>query len=154
IVESRRETTKKLLCNQHERRTSREQRRLDNGLLMQARYLATVAQFQFQGSRTRVPTLAPLGLLTASLSPSGHGQMPGWVAETVRGPLSQRIYQQSMAEIQFDEVNLPPYPKPDSIHQDVSPTTEYFQITSEWGNVWHSRSMEEAFLVESEDFKK
>src|SRR5438128_1377282 len=104
IVQARKETTKNLLCNQHERRCSREQRRLDNGLLMQARYLATVAQFQFQGSKTRVPTLAPLGVLTASLSPSGYVQVPGWLAEGIRGPLSQRIYQQSMAEIRFDEV--------------------------------------------------
>jgi heavy metal sensor kinase len=155
IVQARKETTKNLLCTQHERRTSREQRRLDNGLLMQARYLATVAQFQFQGNRTRVPTLAPLGILTASLNPSGYVQVPGWVAESVRGPLSQRIYQQSMAEIQFNEVNLPPYPKPDPIHQDVSPTMEFFQITSEWGNTWHSRSMERlSFPVDSEEFKK
>jgi heavy metal sensor kinase len=155
IVERRKEATKQLLCNQHERRTSREQRRLDNGLLMQARYLATVAQFQFQGNRTRVPTLAPLGILSASLSPSGHVQVPAWLAESVRGPLSQRIYQQSMAQIQFNEVNLPPYPKPDPIHQDVSPTMEYFQITSEWGSTWHSRSMEGLnFPVDSDDFKK
>src|SRR5262249_29521630 len=146
--------TRSLLCTQHERRCGRDQRKLDNGLLMQARSLATITQFQFQGSRTRLSTLAPLGILSAGLNPSGYVQVPVWLAET-RGPLNQRVHRLTMGEIQSKEVDLPTFPRSAPPQEDVSPVTEYFQIISEWGNNWHSHTLDQLdFPNDPEQFTK
>jgi len=136
IVEKRKEETRKLFCTQYERRCYREKGKFDNLLLTHARSLASLSQFQFQSNRFRLPTLAPLGLLSAPLNPGGHWLVPLWAYEGAsRTPLANRIGRFTDKEIQFDEARLPADPD--------SPGTEYFQINSEWGNVWRSRSMED-----------
>jgi heavy metal sensor kinase len=136
IVEKRKEETRKLFCAQYERRCQREKGKFDNLLLTHARSLASLSQFQFQSNRFRLPTLAPLGLLTAPLSPGGEWLVPLWCYEGAsRSPLAVRIGRFTDKEILFDEARLPP--------DTDSPGTEYFQINSEWGNFWRSRSMED-----------
>src|SRR5262249_9696365 len=76
------------------------------------------------------------------------------LAET-RGPLNQRVHRLSMAEIQFNEVDLPTFPRSDPPQEDVSPVTEYFQIISEWGNNWHSHTLDQLdFPNDPEQFTK
>ncbi len=134
IVQHRKEAMRKVLCTQYERRGQRARDKFDDGLLNQAHTLASMAQFQHQSSRSRLATLAPLGLLSAGPSPYGYLQMPVWMAECTRGPLSYRVYRLSTGEIEFNEGDMPAHPD--------GPVTEYFQITSEWGNMWHSRTMD------------
>ncbi|MBY0524398.1 MAG: HAMP domain-containing histidine kinase [Gemmataceae bacterium] len=133
-VDSRRAATRKLLCEKYQRKCQREKTKMDDNLLAQATTMARLTQFQFQSTRFRVPTLGPLGLLSAGLNPSGYAVVPLWIAEGVRGPLNYRLYRLSGTEIQFNEDDVPGLD---------SPGTEYFQISSEWGNVWRSRSMED-----------
>jgi heavy metal sensor kinase len=139
IVEKRQDETRKLFCTQYERRCYREKGKFDNLLLTHARSLASLSQFQFQSPPARhfrLPALAPLGLLSAPLNPSGQWLVPLWAYEGTKSTaLAVRIGRFTDKEIQFDEARLPPDPD--------SPGTEYFQINSEWGNVWRSRSMED-----------
>lgn len=133
IVASRREATEKLLRTQHERRCYRERAKFDKNLVIQAQGLASLAHLQAQGQRWRAPMLAPLGILTAGLNPNGQVLVPFWIAEHVRGPFSLRLYRLGAVELNFNEDDLP--------HSD-SPAVQYFQVTSEWNQVWKSRSME------------
>lgn len=146
IVEKRKQENRKLFCTQYERRCGREKAKLNDTLLAQARFLATFTQFQSQTNRFRMPTLAPLGLLSAPLNPSGYALTPAWAYEAAfRSPLKQLVYHWTGTEIQFDETKLPP-------EADI-PGNEYFQINSEWGNVWRSRSMEDmTFAVDPSVF--
>jgi heavy metal sensor kinase len=136
IVQERREAMRKSLCASYERRCQRAREKFDDGLLNQARTLASLAQFQHQSNRSRLPTLVPLGILTAGVNASGYALIPVWLGECscVKGALSYRVYRLSTGEIEFREGDMP-------VHPD-GPITEYFQVTSEWGNTWHSRTMD------------
>lgn len=134
IVQARKEAMCNVLCEKYERRGLRARDKFNDGLLNQAHTLASLAQFQHQSSRSRLTTLAPLGLLSAAVSPCGYVQMPVWMGECTRGPLSYRVYRLSTGEIEFNECDMPAHPD--------GPVTEYFQITTEWGNMWHSRTMD------------
>jgi heavy metal sensor kinase len=142
-LEKRRDTTRQLVCNRFERRCQREKIELDNILLMQARTMASLAHFQMQSNRFRMPSLAPLGLLTGTLSPSGYATSPLWAYEgAYRSPLRNAVSHLTGTEI---VAQLPR-------DADV-PGTEYFQVNNEWGNVWRSRSMEDmTFAVDPDDF--
>ncbi len=138
VVEAREETTRDLLRAQHKRRCDRERHRLDSALLFQARTLASLANFQFQGNRVRYQMLAPIGMLTAGPGMDGFLMTPFWAATSCRGPLAGRMVRLCGTEIQFNEGLLPPFPD--------GPVTEFLQITSEWGHVWRSHNMDDFTL--------
>lgn len=137
-VQAREEGTRQLLDQQYKEKSERDRQRFDRGLRTQAHTLASLSQFQFQGNRLRQQVVTPLGLLTASTSPDGCLVAPFWAATTCRGALCGRMYRLAATEIQFNEEHLPPFPD--------GAVTEYFQITSEWGNTWRSRSLEADFF--------
>jgi heavy metal sensor kinase len=146
-VAARQSDTRKLLKEQYDRRCGRERRNLDNALLIQARTLANLAQLQFQSSRQYLLTLEPLGILSASLGPEGHLQVPVWVAVSSKGPLAYRIFRLATSEIEFDEEDLPRFvderkPETDVVIAKYLAIPKYFQINSEWGNRDRSQSME------------
>lgn len=149
IVEQRKQDNRKLFCTQYERRCGREKSKLDKTLLVQARTLASLDQLQFQCNRFRMPTLAPLGLLSAPLNPSGYALAPLWAYEgTPRNTLSTQIYRVTGTEIQFNEAELPP-------SDGDTHAAEFFQINSDCGNVWRSRSMEDFYFpVDNDVFDK
>jgi len=147
IVNSGEEATESLLRDQHKRRCERERQKLDNALLYQARTLASLANLQFQGNRVRYQTLAPIGMLTGAPGADGCLLTPFWAATGCKGPLAGRMYQLCSTEIQFSESLVPPFPD--------GPVTEFFQITSEWGHVWHSANMDDfTFEVDAALFEK
>jgi two-component system, OmpR family, heavy metal sensor histidine kinase CusS len=146
IVKAREDTTRELLRAQHGRRRHQEKEKFDNALVIQARTLANQAQFQYKGNRVRFQMLAPLGILTAAPGADGCLLSPLWAGTTCKGPLAGRMYNLCGTEIQFNEEDIPPFPD--------GPVTEYFQITSEWGNSWRSRSLgEHSFPVSAKDFE-
>lgn len=132
MLDERLQASRKTLLDQHDHRCHLESEKLDDALLAEARALASVALVQFQYNRVRFTELLPLGLLTAGLAPSGHVLVPIWAAEVGRNALAYRIQRMLAAEIQFNE---------EVLHSD-NRVTEYFQISSEWGNTWRSQSME------------
>ncbi|MBL8793343.1 MAG: hypothetical protein JNM56_05525 [Planctomycetia bacterium] len=142
VVQARQEAAERYISDQYERRVQREQRKLDNALLYQARAVASLAQLNFQGNRQLLPTLEPLGMLTAVLSPHPEMQVPLWAVQSHKGPLATRIVRLASLEVQLDEDALPRFP--DDRKDDIgAPIVEYYQITTEWGNIWRSESMED-----------
>src|SRR3954453_6793634 len=124
-----------LLHEQPHDRAQAVRDRFDNDLVSQARTMASLAQFQFQWSRGRYHGLHMLGLLSAGLSPRGYVLMPVWAAHDSRAhaPLNEHLFLASVTEIQFNEDAL--------LAQADDPVREYFQIDSQWGNTWRSRSL-------------
>jgi len=140
IINDRQAAMAEVLREQYCQRCAREKRKFDNALLYQARTLASLAQFQFQANRQYLPTLEPLGILTAGLAAEGHLLIPGWIAQSSHGPLAARIYRLASLEINLEEDELPRFP---GDHEPV----EYYQITTEWGNTWRSASLDNEELV-------
>jgi heavy metal sensor kinase len=146
IVRGREKETGQLLEHQYKEKCNRDKARFDRALRNQAHTLASLAQFQFQGNRQKQQVMAPVGLLTAAPFPDGCLLTPFWAASSCRGSLCGRMYRLSATEIQFNEDHLPAFPD--------GPVTEYFQITSEWGNTWKSRSLEgHSFPVDFQVFE-
>ena len=135
IISERQAAMAEVLREQFCRRCAREKQKFDNALLYQARTLASLAQFEFQANRHYLPTLEPLGILTAGLAPEGHLLVPAWIAQSTHGPLAARVFRLASLEIRLEEDELPRFP---GAHEPV----EYFQITTEWGNTWRSNSLE------------
>jgi heavy metal sensor kinase len=142
IVQARQEAAERYIKDQFERRSTREHRKLDNALLYQARAVASLAQINFQGNRQVLSSLEPLGILTAAVSPHPEMQVPLWVVQSYKGPLATSIVRLASLEIHLDEDALPHFP--DDKKADIgAPITDYYQITTEWGNIWRSESMED-----------
>jgi signal transduction histidine kinase len=134
-VRSRREASADRLRLDHVQRCQREHSLLDRQLLSRARTLASLAQLKFEPGRGRLEAdlRSHLGLLTAGPSSFGYLQAPAWAAEGMRGPIGYRIFQVAANEVQFTEDDLP---------HDPDAATAFFQVTTEWGNSWRSRSLE------------
>jgi heavy metal sensor kinase len=135
LLQDKEASTSKLVQTQYEDRCREERAKLDEALWSQARTLASLAQSQFQWHRLRLQALYVPGLMTAGLNPNGHVLMPLWLAEGYHRPLAYRLHRIVATEIRFNEDDLP--------RDEDGQVTEYFQINSEWGNTWRSRSMED-----------
>jgi signal transduction histidine kinase len=138
IVQTRRNAAVASLTEHQRWQCRRDASELDQRLLAGARSLAGTAQLKFEPGRARMSTLASLGILTAGPSPFAYVQVPTWVAEGVKGPLSSRIFHAVANEVHFTEEDLP--------HDPDGVTHTYFQITTEWGSNWRSRSLEDQSL--------
>jgi signal transduction histidine kinase len=157
-LEARKYATGELLKEQHERRCNRERRNFDNALLIHARTIASLAQFQVQAKRQYIPDLEPLGILTASLAPEAHLHVPLWLAQSSQGPLAYRIFRLATTEIQIAPEDLPLFGDDKVADSPISKylsLPHYIQISTIWGTTWQSASMEQgelAFPDHPEDF--
>jgi heavy metal sensor kinase len=139
-LEAKVETRRELLKTYYERDCERERQNLDDALRQRARTLADQALFQYQWSRTRVLDMAPLGLLSMVADPNGYLLTTRCILATLwlperhhRGPLFDSFHRQFAAEIQIQEDALTPF--------GDGQIAEYFQINTERGRPWRSRSL-------------
>jgi heavy metal sensor kinase len=119
----------------YDEESSKERLKLDNVLGWRAHNLERQIWRQSFARRMRSISLAPLGVLNSGLDVTGTFWLPLWLTE--RNPLSEFLYRASVTDFQYVEGE----------HDEVLPgyangqITEYFQINSDTGKVWRSRSM-------------
>lgn len=147
-LSAKKEATRQLLTAQYQDRCHEVETKLDDALYYQARSLASVAQAFTRWDRYRFGPLLALGMLNAAPTPNGHLLLPLWLAEYgFDRPLAFRAYHMLAHELQFSEEVLPRY------HDGQ--VTEYFQVNSEMGSTWRSRTMDgHAFPFEPEDLTR
>jgi heavy metal sensor kinase len=133
ILEANEKTRKQLLQDQAEKAAQEQRNRLDIALLHQAQALAAQAQYQYYWTRLRSQPWAPLGALGVTMDPRGSLLAPVLFASAPLGPWSEYLRQRFATEIQFNEDLLP--------HDDDLQGTLYFQINTEGGRSWGSRSL-------------
>jgi two-component system, OmpR family, heavy metal sensor histidine kinase CusS len=115
--------------------SSKERLKLDNVLSWRVHNLERQIWRQLWERRMRAIGLAPLGMLNSGLDVTGIFWLPLWLTE--RNPFIQSLYRASVTDFQYVEPE----------HDEVLPgyangqITEYFQINSDTGKVWRSRSM-------------
>lgn len=137
-LEAEQQTNRKLLVSQYEDQVSEARNNLDSELLQQARTLTHLTDMQFQFRKWELTRVMPLGLLSNSLTPQSHLTTPIWMASGMRSPLNTQLFRRLFTEISLSEDNLP--------RESELIGSEYFQISSEWGSVWRSRSMGDSFM--------
>ena len=133
-LEAKQLTAEQLRNERFEEQWRLEQHQRDVEILTQARTLAGLIESQVQWQKLRILSYTPLGVLTAGLSPYGYVQMPIWLGESYRSGISTRIHRLLATELQFNE-DILPRPATDIPHD------EFFQVTTEWGNIWRSRAL-------------
>jgi signal transduction histidine kinase len=136
ILEKEQVARREVLYFHFEDQKRREERVLDRTLRTQATLLA--AQAQFQWSRAGDLRLLPLNALAMASNHSSVLVAPIWLTEKGRGYLRGLL----LTKITFNE---------ESSRLGEGQINEYFQINSETGAVWRSRSMAgRSFPVSSE----
>jgi signal transduction histidine kinase len=135
-LEAKKVSTQALLSSQYDERVRQINLKFDEELLAQARALAGLAQAQYQYRRMRMLPYTPLGLISASIAPQSHFTTYAWVAQAFKSPLSSTMWKRFAHEIQFNEDELP--------HEGSIP--DYFQVNSEWGSSWRSKSLGKNWL--------
>lgn len=130
-LEAKALSTQALLRTQYDERVRQVSQKLDEELLSQARALAGLAQSQYQYRRIRMLQYTPLGLLSGSIAPQSYLTSYAWIAQATKTPLSSAMYKRLAHEIQFNEDELP----------NDSSIPDYFQVNSEWGSSWRSKSL-------------
>ncbi|MFL5242048.1 MAG: ATP-binding protein [Gemmataceae bacterium] len=129
---------KKLLVAEADHKSKEEAAKLDNELLAEAHVLASQARLQFERQRGSAQDYLPFALLTAALAPNGHVTAPIWFCEgNHHTQLGELVLRMAVNRIKFDE------------HADEGSASKrkYFQINTEWGHEWRSRSMGDNFFV-------
>jgi heavy metal sensor kinase len=133
---AKKEATRQLLEAQYKERCEKERAKLDENLLVQARTVARLAQFQFPARIRYRELYAELGYLAAPAGPGPSFGLLPWFAEgTHHGPIAWQMFIKlaPSAEITFDESDL---------HQEgEGQVPEYFQVNSIWGSSYHSPSL-------------
>lgn len=136
-LQAKEEIRKKLLETQYRDRCREESAKLDNALLTQAHTLVSLAESQLEWERLRRQRVLPVAaLLNVALTPTGYLLVPFPAVQVSNTPLSWWLMQRRIkiaGEIRIDEDVLP--------RSGSEPDTEYFQINTERGSPWHSRSM-------------
>ncbi len=133
-LREKQDIAKELLVAQADHKRKEESANLDNELLAEAHGLASQARFQFERQRGSAQDYLPFALLTAALAPNGHVTAPMWVCEgNHHTKLGELVLRMAVNRIKFDE--------------STASKNKYFQINSEWGHEWRSRSMEDIFFV-------
>lgn len=110
--------------------------KFDKELLFRAYTLAGVARMHLQFGRWRAQPYMGLGVLSTIASP--HGDLASLlnIAQAAeRGPLARRTERLLMAQIEFREEDLKQF--------SDTQKSEYYQITTDGGGAWRSRSMED-----------
>src|SRR5262245_25240740 len=105
ILKTKEATQRELLYTHYNTNCRRERARLDRLLLLQARTLASQAQFQL--SRTRNLYLAPLNLLSTGLDPNSSLLAPIWLAGRSRNSWIDYFRGSLLTKIQVNEELLP-----------------------------------------------
>jgi heavy metal sensor kinase len=124
-----------LLKAQFDEDCKRARDHLDDVLLLQAQTLARQAQFQFQWGKMSKLALAPMTLMSSGLNANFLLVLPLWLTDAGRNSYFESLQRRFITEIQFHEDDLPRY--------GDGRVQEYFQIDSEEGNPWRSRSMKD-----------
>jgi heavy metal sensor kinase len=126
-----------LLETQYKQDCQREVNRLDNLLVTQARALGQQAGLQFRlGLMSKVAWL-PLTLLNAGVDPNSQLLLPIWMTEHEydRSIGVADVHRQVVPHIVFDEETMSRYTDRHLV--------EYFQVESETGHHWYSKSLGE-----------
>jgi heavy metal sensor kinase len=135
FLKAKEEARAELLNSQYKRNCGRTRGHLDRMLMGQARALASQVLIQFTWNHTRIQALAPL--VGLSCGPNPGALVARWWLATHSGG----------REVIFDEEHLPRDPE--------LTVPEYFQIDSDWGRTWRSRSMSDrSFPIDLKEFKK
>lgn len=129
---SKQESTAALIEAQFQDSCRKEQTKLDDALLYQARTVARLAQFQFRYVRYR-RTAAWCGLIASAPIPGGQLNATLWIAQTSPGSFSDELLRRQTTRIKFD-------PKELLGHLDGE-IAEYFQINSDLGPEVRSPSL-------------
>jgi heavy metal sensor kinase len=133
-LREKQDIAKELLVAQADHKRKEESANLDNELLAEAHVLASQARFQFERQRGSAQDYLPFALLTTALAPNGHVTAPIWVCEGNHyTKLGEMLLRMAVNRIKFDE--------------GAASKNKYFQINSEWGHEWRSRSMGDNFFV-------
>jgi heavy metal sensor kinase len=133
-LREKQDIAKELLVAQADHKRKEESANLDNELLAEAHGLAGQARFQFERQRGSAQDYLPFALLTAALAPNGHVTAPIWVCEgNHHTKLGELVLRMAVNRIKFDE--------------GAASKNKYFQINTEWGHEWRSRSMGDIFFV-------
>src|SRR5439155_5954490 len=134
-----------LLKEKHDHRVQEVREKFDHDLLAQAWTLGSLAQFQHDWDRGfLLRDYLCLGVVTAIPNQNGHLFLPLWTSqvpppEGVRDRLSDRWLIALVSKIKFDEEVL--------LRNAAGHEHDYFQITSQWGNIWRSQSLENRNLT-------
>jgi heavy metal sensor kinase len=135
ILHTKTELHGETLQAKYDEDSSKERLKLDNALGFRVRYHERQIWRQFFARRMRSISLAPLGVLNSGLDVTGTFWLSLWLTE--HNPLAEFLYRASVTNFQYVEGE----------HDEVLPgyangqITEYFQINSDTGKVWSSRSM-------------
>lgn len=136
-LRAKEEATTRLVRERYEERSEYIHSVRDHDMLTQARTLAGLVQLQNREDVVGRHRLYPYGALVAALSPNAHVQIPIWAFGGVYdSPLRRDLYRawfSSRFSLQLSEDYLP--------LDENSPRREFYQVTSEWGRVWRSRSL-------------
>src|SRR5437660_461693 len=135
LLQAKQASNRELLLAQYQNACREEHAKLDDALESQARTLAALTKAQSQWTRSPlVEAMSRSGLLTAGLNSSGVASIPVWVYEASWGHLSWQMYHSLVGtRIEFNEDDLPRYAE--------GQVAEYFQINTEMGITWRSKSL-------------
>jgi heavy metal sensor kinase len=127
-LEDKRASTAKLLRAQCERQEAEKSEQFDRALDDQAQTLAMlVAQFSD-------PRLYGLGLLSAVQGPYGYVTAPLWANECTRSRLYGELWRMAAREIKLKDS--------DRLRSVDGQVAEFFQIDSDWGSRYLSKSLQ------------
>jgi heavy metal sensor kinase len=134
---AKKETTAAVIEAQYLESCRKEQAKLDESLLYQAKTLARLAQFRLH----RVPDrrqLAGFGPLTSATIPGGYANTVLWLAQASYSRFSLELDRRQITRIKFDEKEL--------LRSVDSGVAEYFQIKNPLGPGYRSTSLGERSL--------
>lgn len=110
--------------------------KLDKELLFRAYTLAGVARIQMQFGRYRAHPFLSLGVLSTVVTPQGDlTSLLNFGQAADGGRLASRTQRLLMAQIEFREEDLKQF--------SDTQKSEYYQISTDGGGAWRSRSMED-----------
>jgi heavy metal sensor kinase len=131
--------TRDLLKAQYDNNGHDVRMKLENDLLTCANSLAGLAGLQMQLPRAGLQRYFSLGgMIASSASPNAHITEAVWLAQGLRGPQLSLLERMLITEIQFSEEEEDELP-----HVGDGRLREYFQISTEFGKVWRSPSLEQ-----------
>jgi two-component system, OmpR family, heavy metal sensor histidine kinase CusS len=128
----RQDARRQVLEAEHEKACDQERWKLDQGLLLHAKTLASQARFQMHWNQRRLQILS-LAALSGAESPCGALTATFWQAKDVSRDWAEFLHRTIDTEIQFNEEVLTP--------NTDGGATEYFQVNLQSGFAWMSRSL-------------
>jgi two-component system, OmpR family, heavy metal sensor histidine kinase CusS len=136
---AKKETNRELIQTQYLERCSKEDAKLNDQLLGEAKTLAALFKVQIDFPQLQLLQYRPLhslGVISATAMPEGHLLAPVWVAEGAKSPVSFEWFYRPLIK---SEIKVPEEELSQKVHGPV--VAEYYQINTISGLTYRSPSL-------------